>query len=446
MVRDLKKARATLLKRTPPEAQEAPAWLSEKIAQAFGRPMGLQEVVDHIISEVRGRGDQALLDLEWRLDGVRLKSLQVTEKEMAKARRKVSPELLASLELAAERIRDFHLKCKRKSWVDFGEGGLGQWIRPLERVGIYVPGGRASYPSTVLMTAIPARVAGVKEIVVTSPPNPDGEVSPATLVAAGIARVERVFKVGGAQAVAAMAFGTRTIPRVEKICGPGNIFVQLAKRSVYGTVGIDGFYGPTETIIVADDTANPSCVAADLLAQAEHDAAASAILFTTSERLAKAVSREVHTQAAALGRSPVIRESLRNKGGIVVVSDMDTAVSLVNEYAPEHVSLMAKDAWSWAEKIRNAGGVFVGEDSPEVVGDYIAGPSHVMPTGGTARFASPLTIDDFLKVTSVMAIDRRTLGKIGPAAAALARAEGLDAHSEAVEIRLAKTRRRKKND
>jgi len=445
IIRDVKKARATLLKRTPPETQEGPPWLRERIAQTFGKPMSLQEVVEHVLAEVRARGDQALLDFEWRLDGVKLKRLEATKKEIDKACSKVDPELASALELAAERIRSFHAKCKRQSWVDFGEGGLGQWVRPLERVGLYVPGGKASYPSTLLMTAIPARVAGVKEIIVTSPPGSDGEISPMTLLAADIAGADRVFKVGGAQAVAAMAFGTKTIPKVDKICGPGNIFVQLAKKTVYGTVGIDGFFGPTETIVVADDTADPAYCAADLLAQAEHDAMASAILITTSERLADAVSREVDKQVARLGRCSVIHESLKDKGGIVVVPDMDTAVGLVNDYAPEHVSLMVKDAWTWAEKVRNAGGVFIGDDSPEVVGDYVAGPSHVMPTGGTAHFSSPVTLDDFLKVTSVVAIDRKTLGKIGPAAATIARAEGLDAHSQAVGVRLAR-RRRKKND
>jgi len=444
-IRDVKRARATILKRTAPEMQAAPPWLKQRIIAAFGQPMGLQEVVEHVLSEVRARGDQALLDFEWRLDGVKLKRLEVTGKEIGAARSKVDPELVAALDLAARRIKAFHVKCKRQSWVDFREGGLGQWVRPLERVGVYVPGGKASYPSTLLMTAIPARVAGVKEVIVTSPPGRNGEVSPAILLAAEIAGVDRVFKVGGAQAVAAMALGTKTIPKVDKICGPGNIFVQLAKKTVYGMVGIDGFYGPTETIVLADGNANPVYCAADLLAQAEHDAMASAILVTTSEKLASAVSREVDKQAAELGRSSVIRESLKDRGGIVVVPDLDTAVDLVNEYAPEHVSLMVKDAWTWAEKIRNAGGVFIGDDSPEVVGDYVAGPSHVMPTGGTAHFSSPVTLDDFLKVTSVVAIDRKTLRKIGPAAAAIARAEGLDAHSRAVEVRLAR-RRRKKND
>ena len=445
IVRDVKKASATLLKRTAPETQEAPPWLKQSIIAAFGQPMGLQEVVEHVLSEVRARGDQALLEFEWRLDGVKLKRLEVTAKEIGAARSRVDPGLVAALELAAERIRSFHLRCKRQSWVDFGEGGLGQWVRPLERVGVYVPGGKASYPSTLLMTAIPARVAGVKEIIVTSPPGRDGEISSMTLLAAEIAGVDRVFKVGGAQAIAAMAFGTKTIPKVDKICGPGNFFVQLAKKMVYGTVGIDGFYGPTETVVVADGAANPAYCAADLLAQAEHDAMASAILLTTSEKLAGAVSREVEKQVAKLGRRSVIGESLKDRGGIVVVPDMDTAVNLVNEYAPEHVSLMVKDAWTWAEKVRNAGGVFIGEDSPEVVGDYTAGPSHVMPTGGTAHFSSPVTLDNFLKATSVVAIDRKTLRKIGPAAAVIARAEGLDAHSRAVEVRLAE-RRRKKND
>jgi len=419
--------------------------LRDRIAETFGKPMSLQEVVEQVLSEVRARGDQALLDLEWRLDGVKVKRLEVTRKEIGAARSKVDPGLVSALELAAERIRSFHVKCKRQSWMDFGEGGLGQWIRPLERVGVYVPGGKASYPSTLLMTAIPARVAGVKEIIVTSPPGPpDGGISPTTLLAAEIAGVDRVFKVGGAQAVAAMAFGTKTVPKVDKVCGPGNIFVQLAKKTVYGTVGVDGFFGPTETIVVADDTADPVYCAADLLAQAEHDAMASAILITTSDRLAGAVSLEVDKQVAELGRCSVIRESLKDKGGIVVVPDMDTAVGLVNEYAPEHVSFMVKDAWTWAEKVRNAGGVFIGDDSPEVVGDYVAGPSHVMPTGGTAHFSSPVTLDDFLKVTSVVAIDRKALGRIGPAAATIAKAEGLDAHSQAVEVRLAR-RRRKKN-
>lgn len=451
IIRDVKKARATLLKRVSPETQEGPPWWGERVKEYFGREMPFAESVGAVLGEIRDcdsqvRRDKILLQMERCLDDARqVKRLEVARGEIAQARAKVDQRLVAALELAGERIRSFHAKCKRQSWVDFGEGGLGQWVRPLERVGVYVPGGRASYPSTLLMTAIPAKVAGVREIIVTTPPSPDGAVSPTTLLAAEIAGVDRVFNLGLAHAIAAMTYGSRTVPKVDKIFGPGNIIVQLAKKSVYGTVGIDGFFGPTETIVVADDTAGPAYCAADLLAQAEHDAMASAILITTSEKLAKAVWDEVEKQAAGLARRAVIRESLRSNGGIVVVPDMDTAIGLVNEYAPEHVSLMVKDAWTWAEKVKNAGGIFIGDDSPEVVGDYTAGPSHVMPTGGTAHFSSPVTLDDFVKVTSVVAINRKTLVEIGPAAATMAAAEGLDAHAKAVHVRLAK-RRRKTNE
>ena len=450
IIRDVKKARATVLRRSLPETQEGPSWgWGKRVEEYFGREMPFTESVGAVLGQMRDCDSQAgrdkiLLEMERILDDAQVKRLEVTRQRIAQARAKVDPKLVAALELSGERIRSFHAKCKRQSWVDFGEGGLGQWLRPLERVGIYVPGGRASYPSTLLMTAIPARVAGVKQIIVTTPPSRDGVVSPITLLAAEIAEVDRVFNLGLAHAIAAMTYGSRTVPKVDKIFGPGNMIVQLAKKMVYGSVGIDGFFGPTETVVVADDTADPAYCSADLLAQAEHDAMASAILITPSERLAAAVSREVDNQLAKLGRRSVIGESLKDRGGIVVVPDLDTAVDLVNEYAPEHVSLMVGDAWTWAEKISNAGGIFIGEDSPEVVGDYVAGPSHVMPTGGTAHFSSPVTLDDFLKVTSVVAIDRKTLGKIGPAAATIAKAEGLDAHSQAVEVRLA-GRRRKKN-
>ncbi|MCX5991970.1 MAG: histidinol dehydrogenase [Chloroflexi bacterium] len=436
-------ARANLLVRTPLELQEISPGLKLKVREAFGEELTLQEVVGRIVAEVRASGDRALFDYGKRIDGVKLAALEVRPEEIARARSKVGSELLSALELAAQRIKSFHMNCKRQSWVDFAEGGLGQWIRPLGTVGIYVPGGRASYPSTVLMTAIPARVAGVSEIIVATPPGQDG-VSPATLVAAELAGVDRVFKIGGAQAIAALAFGTQTVPRVDKICGPGNIFVQLAKRMVYGMVDIDGFYGPTETIILADESANPAICAADLLAQAEHDVLASAILITTSAELATRVNQEVAKQLVELDRQDIITASLENRGGIIVVDDVERAAELINDYAPEHLSLMVKDAWSCAEKMRNAGGIFIGEDSPEVVGDYVAGPSHVMPTGGTARFGSPLTVDDFLKVTSVIAIDGKALRAIGPAAANIAKAEGLDAHARAVNIRL--TRRKRKRE
>lgn len=435
-------ARAGLLKRSPVELQETSAGLKQRIKEVFGKELTLQEVVEQILEEVREKGDSALFEYGRRLDGVELNELEVKREEIAQAHARVSRELISALELAAQRIRTFHLNWKNRSWVDFGEGGLGQWMRPLDTVGVYVPGGRASYPSTVLMTVIPAKVAGVREVIVATPPGEDG-ISSETLVAADIAEVDRVFRIGGAQAIAAMAFGTQSVPKVDKICGPGNIFVQLAKRMVYGMVDIDGFYGPTETIIVADETADPAICAADLLAQAEHDAMASAILITTSAKMASAVDREVERQVVELGRKEIIMASLENKGGIIVVADLDEAVELVNGYAPEHLSLMVNDAWSCAEKIRNAGGIFIGEDAPEVVGDYTAGPSHVMPTGGTACFGSPLTVEDFVKVTSVIAVDGKTLGAIGPAAATIASAEGLDAHARAVNMRLAKIQKRR---
>ncbi len=438
IIRDLEIAKSTLLKRLPLELQEIPLGLKQRIKEVFGEELTPQEVVARIIGEVHSKGDAALFDYTKRLDGVELTSLEVKREEIAQSYTKVSQELLSALELAAQRIQAFHLNCQRQSWVDFSEGGLGQWVRPLDKVGIYVPGGKASYPSTLLMTAIPAKVAGVREIVIVTPPGEAGAIPPATLVAADIAKVDRIFSIGGAQAIAALAFGTQSIPRVDKICGPGNIFVQLAKKEVYGIVDIDGLYGPTETIILADETANPAICAADLLAQAEHDPLASAILITTSSELAAKVNKEIEYQLTKLLRKEIITHSLQGRGGIILVTDMEQAIELINDYAPEHLSLMLPDAWSYLPRIRNAAGIFVGESAAEAIGDYIAGPSHVMPTGGTARFSSPLSIDAFLKFTSIIAIDSEAVKKIGPAAATLARAEGLDSHAQAVEIRLPK--------
>ncbi|TET86397.1 MAG: histidinol dehydrogenase [Dehalococcoidia bacterium] len=442
VIRDLEVAKSTLLKRLPLELQEIPPGLKQRIKEAFAEELTPQQVVEQILAEVRSEGDAALFDYTRRLDGVELTNLEVKREEIAQSYAEVSQELASALNLAAQRIQAFHLNYKRQSWVDFGQGGRGQWFRPLERVGIYIPGGTAYYPSTLLMTAIPARVAGVREIILTIPPR-EGAIPPAILLAADIAQVDRVFNIGGAQAIAALAFGTQSIPKVDKICGPGNIFVQLAKKMVYGMVGIDGLYGPTETIILADETANAVICAADLLAQAEHDPLASAILITTSSELAARVNQEIENQLIRLERREIAATSLENKGGIIIVTDVDQAVELINDYAPEHLSLMMRDAWSYLEKIKNAGGVFIGEDSPEAMGDYTAGPSHVMPTGGTARFNSPLTINDFLKVTSVIAIDSQTLKVIGPAAAIIAQAEGFSGHAHAVEIRLAKGRKNK---
>ncbi len=436
IIDDVEEAKRGLLRRLPLEAQEVPAAVKEKIREVFKEDLTPQQVVDRIVADVRSRGDAAILDYNRRLDGVESADLEVKPEEVAQAYSQVSPELVSALNLAAERIRMFHSRRQRRSWIEVDDGGLGERIQPLDRVGVYVPGGSASYPSTVLMACIPARIAGVPEIIVTVPSR-GGVVPPATLVAADIASVDRVLHVGGAQAIAALAFGTESVPRVDKVCGPGNIFVQLAKKMVYGVVDIDGLYGPTELAIVADESANPAICAADLLAQAEHDFLAVPILLTTSKDLAMQVQRETEVQLARLERRETIAFSLENMGGIVVVADLEEAVDLVNYYAPEHLSVMVRDAWAFVGLVRHAGAVFVGENSPQAAGDYVAGPSHVLPTGGSARYGSALTADDFLKVTSLVAMDSTTLGKVAPAAATIARWEGLDGHARALEIRLA---------
>ena len=422
IIRDLEAAKSLLLERAQVELA----------GEAY-------ETVQQILGEVRARGDSALFDYTREIDGVELARLEVTREEIAQSRNVASKELVSALELAAERVRSFHVAQKRSLGLEFVEGGLGFLVRPLERVGIYVPGGKASYPSTVLMTAIPAGVAGVDEVVVTTPPAPDGAVPASTLVAADIAKVDRIFKVGGAQAVAAMAYGTESVPRVDKICGPGNVFVTLAKKQVYGIVGIDGLHGPTETVILADDSASPVLCAADLLAQAEHDEMASAILITTSPRMAGEVNEEVERQLAQLERQAIARQSLERNGVIVVVDNIDEAIELVNLYAPEHLCLAMRDARSYLDRIRHAGGIFI--ESPEALGDYTAGPSHVMPTGRTARFGSPLSVLDFLKVSILVDLDDEALKALGPAAATIARAEGLTAHALSVEKRLEELKR-----
>ena len=395
----------------------------------------MEQVVKKIVGAVRERGDAALQEYTELLDGVRLDQLEVSSEELEIAWQGVSSELLQALKLAAERIGSFH-RAQLEPWLG-GElrRGLSWLKRPLERVGIYVPGGAASYPSTVLMTVIPARVAGVEEIVLTTPPRRDGSVHPATLVAAQLSGANRTFKVGGAQAIAALAFGTESVPKVDKICGPGNIFVTLAKREVYGWVDIDGLQGPTETLILADASANPALCAADLLAQAEHDELATPILITTSPQLARRVREELSRQLEELG-GQIAPISLEERGRIIVVPDLKEAVELVNLYAPEHLSLILEEPLGILSQIRHAGAIFVGEASPEVLGDYLAGPSHVLPTGGTARFASPLSVLDFLKFTAQIELDEVDLRELGPAAVTLARAEGLLAHARAVERRI----------
>ena len=398
-------------------------------------PEETQETVRRIIARVRAEGDRALLHYSSTLDGVELAGLEVTGGEIAGAREKISAELLGALTLASDRIRSFHVAQREAAGLEFAIGGMGLVVRPLERVGVYVPGGKAAYPSTVLMTAIPARAAGVDEVVMTTPPAADGTVPAATLAAADIAGVDRVFKVGGAQAIAALAFGTESVPKVDKVCGPGNIFVTLAKKQVYGTVAIDGLHGPTETVVLADESADPAHCASDLLAQAEHDEMASSILITTSAELAERTDAEVERQLTDLERLDIARQSLERNGAIVVVPGIDEALDLANRLAPQHLCLAMKDARACLGRIRNAGGIFI--DTPEAIGDYTAGPSHVMPTGRTARFSSPLSVLDFLKVSVLVDADDRTLRELGPAAATIARAEGLTAHARSIERRLA---------
>ncbi len=435
IIREPETAKATLLRRVPLELAEVSPLVRQRIKEIFGEELSPDEAVARIIHEVQTKGDSALLDYSRTIDGVELTRLEVSKEEIAEAYKEVAAELVQALALAGGRVHSFHLAQRHHSWVDF-ENGLGLIVRPLERVGIYAPGGMACYPSTVLMTAIPAKVAGVGEVILTTPPRRDGSIPPPTLVAADMAKVDRIFKLGGAQAIAALALGTESVPKVDKICGPGNIFVTLAKKKVFGMVDIDGLHGPTETIILADDSAEAKFLAADLLAQAEHDEAAAAILITTSSELAKEVAKEIERQLAQLESPDIARESLKQKGGIVVVPDVEQAIELVNYYAPEHLSLIVRNPWSYLGQIHHAGGIFVGMDSPEVLGDYIAGPSHVMPTGGSARFFSVLGLADFLKVSSLVALNSEALKALGPAAAAIARAEGLTAHARAVEVRL----------
>jgi histidinol dehydrogenase len=397
--------------------------------------LSVQEVVDRIIGEVRSKGDKALFDYTEELDGVRLDSLEVDRQEIVAAYDIINKKVVSALEFAAGRIRDFHVACGHKAGLIPIDKHLKRQVLPLQRVGLYVPGGTAAYPSTVLMMAVPAKVAGVEEIIMVSPPAKDGRIPAPTLVAADIARVNRVFKLGGAQAIAALAFGTESIPRVDKICGPGNIFVTLAKKRVYGTVDIDGLKGPSEIVIVADEKARPALCAADLLAQAEHDPLASVILITTSADLADQVDKEIERQLGKLKRRSTIKKAI-DAGMLVLVDDMAQAVELVNLFAPEHLSLMTSNASDLVSKIRNAGCIFMGENSPVVLGDYVAGPSHVLPTGGSARFGSPLGIADFLKVTNIITLDEPAMRELSQAAVVIAEAEGLDAHAQAVERRL----------
>jgi histidinol dehydrogenase len=394
------------------------------------------ETVRKILQDVKERGDPALLEYTHRFDRHNLERLRVTPDEIQQAYGGVTGEELAALKEAAERIRRFHEHQKQESWRYEEEGiTLGQLVRPLATAGIYVPGGKASYPSSVLMNAIPAKVAGVDRVVMCSP-FPDGQTRPHVLVAADIAGVTEIYKVGGAQAVAAMAFGTATVPQVDKIVGPGNIFVALAKRLVFGIVDIDMIAGPSEILIVADHSANPAYVAADMLSQAEHDESAVPILVTPEEGLAREVMVELERQKNTLGRQSIMEASLSTQCRLLVTESLEEAVDLANRLAPEHLELALEDPENWLEKIKNAGAVFLGHYTPEAVGDYLAGPNHVLPTSGTARFSSPLGVYDFVKRTSLISYSRTALEKCGKTVTLLAEMEDLGAHANSVKMRL----------
>ena len=438
---DPQTARQTILKRTPPDEFPVSARVLDSIEKLFGERLTPEEAVTRILKDVRANGDAALQTWTQRLDSLDLKPAPIPKDLIQAALDSIPLAQRDALEQAAQRVELFHRHQPLTSWFTNELGGtLGQIIRPLQRVGLYVPGGTAPLPSTVLMSAIPARVAGVKEIVVVTPPNrsfadADVPIDPIILAACAISGVDEIYPLGGAQAIAALAYGTEAVRPVDKIFGPGNLFVTLAKRQVYGVVGIDGLAGPTETVVVADESANPSWVAADLLAQAEHDLLASAILLTPSQSLIENVQVEVAKQLEERSRAEIVVASLENRGGAVLTRDLEEALELANDYAPEHLGLSVREPWRWVEKVNNAGGVFMGEHSFEVLGDYLAGPSHVMPTGGSARFASPLNVWDFVKIVSLVALDGKTAQAIGPTAAVLARAEGLDAHANAALLR-----------
>ena len=396
------------------------------------------ETVRKILQDVKERGDAAVLEYTQRFDryDLSVEQLRVTPEEIRLAYDGVSKEELAALKEAAERIRRFHEHQRQESWRYEEEGiSLGQMVRPLATAGIYVPGGKASYPSSVLMNAIPAKVAGVNRVVMCSP-FPDGQTRPHVLVAADIAGVTEIYKVGGAQAVAAMAFGTATLPRVDKIVGPGNIFVALAKRLVFGVVDIDMIAGPSEILIVADNSANPAYVAADMLSQAEHDEEAVTILVTPEEELAREVMVELEKQKNALSRKSIIEASLSTQCQLLVTETLEEAVGLANRLAPEHLELALEDPECWVEKIQNAGAVFMGHYTPEAVGDYLAGPNHVLPTSGTARFSSPLGVYDFVKRTSLISYSQEALEKCGKTVTLLAEMEDLGAHANSVKMRI----------
>lgn len=398
-----------------------------------------EKTVSEIIDRVRREGDRALFDYTLKFDGFALQpeNIRVTKEEIAAAYEQLDEQLIRVIRRSAENIRAFHARQLRNSWFDAKEDGtiLGMKITAIEKAGVYVPGGKAAYPSSVLMNIIPAKVAGVSEIIMTTPPGPDGRVNPGTLVAADIAGVDAIYRAGGAQAIAAMAFGTASVPKVDKITGPGNIFVALAKKAVYGYVSIDSIAGPSEILVLADETANPRYIAADLLSQAEHDELASAILITTSEKLADEASRQVDLFLNELSRKEILQKSLDNYGYILLAENMGEALDAVNEIASEHLEILTANPFETMTKVRNAGAIFLGEYASEPLGDYFAGPNHILPTNGTAKFFSPVNVDDFIKKTSIISYSREALERVYKDVALFAESEGLTAHANSVKVR-----------
>ncbi len=398
-----------------------------------------EKTVDDILEDVKANGDEALCKYTQKFDGVKIlpSEMEVTEEEIKEAYEKVDPKLVETMKRSMANVLAFHEKQLRNTWIETNENGsiLGQRITPLDSAGVYVPGGKAAYPSSVIMNIIPAKVAGVKRIVMTTPPGKDGKVNPTTLVAANLAGATNIYKVGGAQAIGALAYGTDTIKKVSKICGPGNIFVALAKKAVYGFVSIDSIAGPSEIMVLADETANPKYVAADLLSQAEHDEMASAILVTTSEALADKVLENIEMFVAKLERKEIIQKSLDNYGFILIADNMDNAIKAVDEIASEHLEIITKNPFETMTKVHNAGAIFLGEYSSEPLGDYYAGPNHVLPTNGTAKFFSPLNVDDFIKKSSIISYSKEALAAAKDDIIDFANAEGLTAHANSIAVR-----------
>ena len=414
--------------------------LEKELARSQFSYDDVNETVENILKDVKKRGDKALFEYTKKFDKVNLKTLEVSEEEIQKAFDTIDKELLEVIKYSHDNIKLFHEKQVRNNFIVKKENGvsLGQIINPIEKVGLYVPGGTAAYPSTVLMNAVPAKIAGCKEIIMVTPPTSDGTILPSLLVAAKIAGVDRIFKVGGAQSIAALSYGTESIPKVYKIVGPGNIYVAMAKKMVYGEVSIDMIAGPSEVLIIADDSANPVHVAADLLSQAEHDKLAASILVTNSKELAKNVAEQLEIQLKELEREEIARTSIENQGRIIITKTIDEAIKISNEIAPEHLELAVSNPFELLTRVKNAGSIFMGHNTPEPLGDYLAGPNHTLPTSGTAKFSSPLSVDDFIKKSSFIYYSKEGLEEVKDKVIKFAESEGLTAHARSVSKRFEK--------